>query len=92
MKTLAELEHTLRAELTAWNQRQIRNPHEDHYLYYLATTPEHDGGILICAEQPTHPDYRLALAERINKGATIEQNFHAIRLGVLRTLPVLSNQ
>jgi hypothetical protein len=89
MKNIADLESRLRLELTEWFTKQCRNPFEDYYLYYQETTAEHNGGILICKEAPANLDYRLTMPERIRKGDTIDQNFNRIRLGVLRTLPVL---
>jgi len=90
MKTEADLQDRLKAGLKQWQVKQGQNPYDDYYLYYLETTPEHDGGIIICKEAPVNTDYKLAMAERINKGATVDQNFNRIRSGVLRTLPVLS--
>ncbi len=90
MKNLQDLENTLKAELEQWFVRQCRDEYADFYLYYLPTTAEHDGGISICKNKPANPECRLAMAQRINKGATIDQNFKWIRHGVLRSLPVLS--
>lgn len=90
MKNIADLETRLLNELEQWFVRQCKDPFADFYLYYLPTTAEHDGGILICAEAPANPEYKLAMSERIYKGDSVGQNFNRIRRDVLRTLPVLS--
>lgn len=90
MKNLADLENVLRVELNQWFVRQCRDEYGDFYLYYLPTTAEHDGGISICKDKPANPECVLAMPERIDKGATVEQNFNRIRRGVLKSLPVLS--
>jgi hypothetical protein len=90
MKDIMELETRLRAELDQWHVKQCRNNFDDYYLYYLETTAEHDGGIIICKEAPANQSYRLAMPQRIDKGATVNQNFNRIRNGILRSLPVLS--
>lgn len=88
MKTLTDVESALRLELIHWNARQNARPFDDFYLYYLPTTAEHDGGILISAGRPRHPDFRLAMTERLHKGEDVETNFARIR-PILTTLPVL---
>ena len=91
MKNLADLETRLMEELDIWLTRQSCEPYADYYLYYRETTPEYDGEILILpATASKGSEYQLAMPERINKGATINQNFNRIRHGILRTLPVLS--
>lgn len=92
MKNIADLETRLLEELTAWFPEQCQKPYEDFYLYYWPTTPDHNGGIIIIGggSTPHSTEYQLAMPERINKGDTVEQNFNRIRLGILRTLPVLS--
>ncbi len=89
MKNETELQGRLLAELKQWFVKQCRNPFGDYYLYYLAATAEHAGGIIICADTPANPKYQLALGEKIRKECTVEQNFNWIRRGILRTLPVL---
>jgi hypothetical protein len=89
MKTWNDLTVTLKSELDQWFVRQCRNIHGDYYLYFIETTPAHDGGIIICDERPANPEYRLAWPQRINKGATVEQNYRCL-LEVCRRLPVLS--
>jgi len=90
MKTETDLQNRLLAELKQWFTRQCADQHRDFYLWYLPTTAEHDGGIIICSDKPVNPEYQLAMPERIRKGDTVEQNFIRIRSGVLRSLPVLS--
>ena len=90
MKTLADLEARLMEELDIWLTRQSCEPYADFYLYYRKTTEEYDGNILILpATASKGSEYQLAMPERINKGATVNQNFNRIRADVLRTLPVL---
>ena len=90
MKDYQELLASLRIELEQWFIKQCRNNFEDYYLYYIETTPEHDGGIIICAEQPANKEYKLAWNQTINKGATVEQNFNNLVNNVMERLPVLS--
>jgi hypothetical protein len=89
MKNIADLETALLNELTQWFQKQCRDPFKAFYLYYLPTTSEHDGHISIYSEKPNNPELKLACAERINPGMSIEQNFNYFR-GNIGTLPVLS--
>ena len=91
MKSLADIENALQAELTIWYGKQTRDIYQDYYLYYHPATAEHDGGIIILSENPPNQEYQLAMTERIDKGATIEQNMNKIRLsGILGRLPILS--
>ncbi|MEI6313262.1 MAG: hypothetical protein WCO89_00220 [Syntrophus sp. (in: bacteria)] len=89
MKTEAELRARLKAELSNWFQRQCQMPYDDFHLYYLPTTPKHDGGILICSETPANHEYQLAMPQAIRKNYTEDQNFNWITHSVLRRLPVL---
>jgi hypothetical protein len=89
MKTRADIETALKTELEHnWFPRQCRNPYADFYIYYLPTTPEHIGHISICAEVPSNHEMQLVTGEKINKMATIEQNFNHFR-NMLNHLPVL---
>ena len=88
MKTLADIQTRLKIELNQWFIRQCRNVYEDYYLYYLPSTPEHDGGLIICKDTPHNPEYKLVQG-RINKGLTVEQNFYALQQ-TIRRLPILS--
>jgi len=92
MKNITDLETRLLDELKAWFPRQCRENYADFYLYYRPTTEEMAGDILVVKDIPGNrgSEYLLAMPERINKGASIAQNFNRIRLGVLRRLPVLS--
>ena len=92
MKTKQDTETMLMAELKQWAIKQAKNIYADFYLYYLASTPEHDGGLLICRSDtpPSNPDFQLAMATRISKAGSIEQNFNYIRLNILGSLPILS--
>jgi len=89
MKDRADLESALKLELINWRARQIKDVYGAYYLYYLETTPDHNGGILICKDAPANPEYKLASPERINTCASVEQNFNHIRNTVLGSLPVL---
>jgi hypothetical protein len=86
MKNMNDVHNRIKAELDQWFPRQCRNDFEDYYLYYLPTTPEHDGGISICKDKPANPD--LILSERIRKDLTIEQNHNRLA-EVCRKLPIL---
>lgn len=89
MKNLKDIQDRLRVELGQWFIKQTRNPFEDYYLYHLPSTPEHDGGIIICAGNPPNIKYELSDPQRINKGATVEQNFTLLQ-PVINRLPILS--
>ena len=89
MRTLADAETMLLNELRQWFIKQSQDLYQDFYLYYQESTAEHNGGIGICSGQPANPSYKLAWNERINKGATIEQNFHYLRTRILKQLPIL---
>jgi len=92
MATTIELETILHNELKIWFTRQNREPLADFYLYYLAATPEHDGGLLICRSDllPENPEYCPAMLSPISKAASIAQNFDYIKAHILRTLPIFS--
>jgi hypothetical protein len=86
MKDMKDINLRLRNELDQWFANQIRNEYEDYYLYYLPTTKEHIGGLLICKEKPANPEYQLS--ERVRKDCTKDQNF--LRLSeACRRLPIL---
>ncbi len=89
METLQDIQDRLKIELKLWLTRQVNNPYEDYYLYYIESTPEHDGGIIIAVDPPANKNYKMAGAGRINKGATIEANFTILQ-DTIRRLPVLS--
>ena len=89
MKNMTDLENRFRLELKQWFKKQTLNIFDDYYLFYLETTSCHNGGILICKDNPPNPDYKLATPQRINKGATIDHNMNLFR-SILKTLPVLS--
>lgn len=78
----------LRAEVEQWFTKQCRNPLADFYLYHLPASPEHDGGIIICENQPPNPEYVLSDPQRLNKGRTVEQNIARLSEVVSR-LPIL---
>ena len=90
MKNLADIQTRLKNELDQWFIKQCRNVYEDYYLYYLESSPEHDGGLLIAANKPANSEYKMAGGGRINKGATIQQNFNTLR-PILNRLPILTH-
>ena len=92
MKTIQDAESRLLAELKQWAIKQTRNIYADYYLYYLASTPEHDGGLYICRSDttPEHPDYQIAMNHKISKASSVNENFNYIRLNILGSLPILS--
>ena len=89
MRNLAELQTALLNELKHWFKKQCENIHADFYLYYLPATAEHNGGLLICQNEPPNKEYKLVTDNKINKAATVEQNFNHFRR-FLGDLPVLS--
>jgi hypothetical protein len=89
MKTIQDVKARFHAELVQWFRKQCENPGGQYHLYYLKSTPGHDGGLLIRKDPPENPEYKLATPEALRRGLTIEQNavhFH----DVLMRLPVLS--
>ena len=90
MKNRKDTETQLLIELKHYYNRQVRDMFADFYLYYMPTTAEHDGAIMICKDAPRNPDYQLARPDRINKSATVQQNFNQIRLHTLPHLPILA--
>jgi len=89
MKNMSDIHDILALELKHWFPLQCRNEWADYYLYYLPTTAEHDGGLVIAKERPANPEY--CLVERIRKDLTVEQNCR--RLAELaRSLPILENE
>lgn len=87
MENMADIESRLREELNQWFPRQCADPFADFRLYYLPTTPKHDGGFVIVKERPANTEYVPSIF--LNPGATIEQNMNALR-NVCRGLPILS--
>ncbi len=87
MKNIADVHEVLKAELQQWFAKQIRDEFGDYYLYYLPTTPEYDGDLLIAKDRPANPDYLVA--ERVRKDLTIDQN-HRYFAEICRRLPILS--
>ncbi len=90
MKSLAEAETALKNELRQWCNKQGNDLHTAYYLYFLPTTAEHDGRLLIATDPPANSNYQLACTQRISPGSTVEQNFNFLRLNVLRQLPILT--
>jgi len=86
MKTLQDIQTKLKAELKQWFVKQVHNPFGDYHLYYLPSTSEHDGGLLICEEAPPNSGYKLAAS--IRKEYTIDGNFGLLQ-STIRRLPIL---
>ena len=84
----SDINKTLKLELDQWYLKQVRKPYTDYYLYFIETTKKHDGGFLILEEAPTNPEYQLAGGGRINKVATVEQNYNYFR-PIINSLPVI---
>jgi hypothetical protein len=89
MKTSADAYKTLDLLVTEWFYRQCAEPHRREYLYYLQSSPEHDGGLVIYSEQPPNPDYKLATGEPLNGFATVEANVTRF-WGMVKRLPILT--
>ena len=87
MKDMNDIHAVIKAELDQWFSHQCREPYSDFYLYYLPTTAEHDGGLLIAKDKPENPDYLLA--EKVRKDLTIEQNHYRLA-ELVRRLPILA--
>lgn len=88
MRTLDDVKVRLRLELLHWRNRQDQYPHNDYYLYYLPSTAEHDGGFGFLADSPANTEVRLAMAERLDKQATVAEMYDRL-LPILQTLPIL---
>ncbi len=89
MKTIRDTKNRFHEELQQWLRKQCENPWDRYHLYYLESSPGHDGGLLICKDAPGSPEYKLATPESIRRDLTIDQNmvhFHS----VLMRLPILS--
>jgi len=89
MKTINDVRKRLRLELKTWAKRQSQNTFERFYLYYLPTKAEHDGGLLICNNNPKNSEYKLAKAEHVRRDLTIDQNFN-ILMNTVKHLPIMS--
>ena len=87
MKNMADVEKVLREELNKWFVRQVRNEFEDFYLYYAPTSHGQPGEIRIESNMPLDSGFNLVVG-RINKGATIDQNFKYLQ-EICRSLPIL---
>ena len=83
----------IRAEVAAWFPRQCANESARFSLYYLESTPEHDGGILICQAPPANAAYRKAPHPwaDLRSDLTAEQNMLRLQ-EVCWRLPILSVQ
>ena len=88
MNNIADVETILKAEIDQWFPKQCALGDTPFYLYYMETTPEHDGGILIAREKGANPDFHNVAAQ-LSIGQTKEQNFNRLRQ-ICRTLPILS--
>lgn len=89
MKNMADITAAARLEIEAWFAKQCQNPFADYFWWFLATTPEHDGGFLIAQDRPVNQDY--AIAGKLEKHLTKEQNLSRF-LEIARRLPILSIQ
>jgi len=89
MKDWQAIIERMRNELKSWFVRQCKDTFTRHYLYYMPTTAEHDGGLLILSDSPPNPDYLLAHPDNIRRDLTVEQNLQLL-IPTLRQLPILS--
>lgn len=89
MKTFQDVQSRLKLELRHWFNRQLKVPHDRFYLYYQATTAEHDGGFAIYRDKPANPDCQLADPRHIRRDMTLEQNASWLS-EVLFKLPILA--
>ena len=89
LETRSDVENRLRSELNKWFEKQVRDPYQRYYLYYLPATAQHDGGFLFCAEPPPKSDYQLAAPAPVDRGRNVDQNFIAWR-DIVTRLPILA--
>ena len=90
MKDFNHVQTVLQCELDKWFKKQACDPHTRYYLYYMASTPEHNSGLLICKNKPANPSYKLASPEAINGYTTVSKNHYKFS-EILGSLPVLDN-
>ena len=88
MENFADAKLRLLNELNQYYPKQVRDLFGRFYLYYLESTKEHNGGLLICKDQPANKDYKLATGEHIRRDKTVDQNFNAL-LPIINSLPIL---
>ena len=88
---MEEINTRLKMELDQWFIKQCRNNFADFYLYYIEATPEHNGGFIICENDPPNKDYKLAWNQAINKGATVNQNYNLLRSRCVNRLPIIDD-
>ena len=88
MKDYKDLQTRFRSELEGWFKEQTMAPDEEFFLYYLESTLEHDGDILICRDTPPL-GYQLAASHAIRRDFTVDRNMRFFD-PILRKLPVLS--
>ena len=86
MKDMNDIHTVIDLELKQWFVKQCRDNYADYYLYYLPTTAEHNGGLLISENKPANTEYQLA--ERVRKDLTVDQNRYRLT-EVARRLPIL---
>jgi hypothetical protein len=85
---IKDIKIRLNLELKAWFKKQCANPFDDFYFFYIASTPEHNGGFIIAKDQPANKAYQLALNNRLNKSHTIEQVFNSL-IPTINRLPII---
>lgn len=89
MNTWQDVTNRARMEIEQWFPRQCREPFTDFYWFYMETTPEHDGGFIICKDAPANADYKIA--SKLGKHLTKDQNLYQF-LEVAGKLPILALQ
>ena len=90
MNNMQDIVDRVRSELTHWFPIQCRDLYTRFYLWYLPSSPERDGGIMIAREKPA-PGWMIADAQHISRNSTVEQILNTwLSNRTLSTLPVLS--
>ena len=87
MKTWDDVVSRAKAELDQWFFMQCKDT-ASYYWYYMPSSPEHNGGFLICKDKPANPDYLLVMPEPLGQGLTKTQNLNRF-LKVAAHLPIL---
>lgn len=90
MKNWNDIMIRFRNEMNQWFIKQNRDLHTKHYIWFLESTSEHDGGIIISSDKPINSEYQLASPGHIRRDLTVDQNISR-SIDILRKLPILIN-
>ena len=85
---VSDINIRLDLELIEWFRKQSQNLFNDYYLYYIESTPEHNGGFLIMSEVPPNKEFKRSV--KLNKGMTTRQNFILLKQ-VINRLPIIES-